>query len=789
MIWFKNSLRRKLLLTFLLSAIVPLGIATALAVRASQASVKEQVGAARADMAEQVARWLDRVIFERSLELRSVAGSGELAAAVLGMGDTAATQQMLAAVRARSNLVRSIGVYSASGALVSADGAGAAASDPSADPWFASVVGKKVPLYLGTVARSGGTFTVRISVPVQTARGDVLGVLSEELDWPAVIGSAIGRLEEEAKKNGESSLRGYVLAPDGLVLAATSAADVLTKRVTSPEVIAALTGGKRGSAVMDFFGNALVAYAPLAATTKGNGYAGFLDGKATVVLAEGEAEAFSAARRLAATLLLVAFVIVVVGGIAAWSVSGRLAQPMTEAARVAERLAAGDIGLDVPATTSADETGRLTHALRELVQYMRGLTDAANQVARGDMEIRITPKGDADQLSRAFLTLAAVNTALITEVQHITASAADGDLSVRGDGAKFTGAYRTLVEGINRTLDAIVEPISEAAAALDRLAARDLAARMQGAYRGDHARIKDALNAAAENLDRALGEVLATSHQVAAASTQIGSGSQTLADQAGQQASALEEVSSSLHELTASTRENATNAQQVMTLSEAARVNAERGGASMERLSEAMLAIKSSADATARIVKTIDAIAFQTNLLALNAAVEAARAGEAGKGFAVVADEVRNLAVQAADAARHTAGLIEEAVHSAEQGVEINTAVRAQFTEIANGITTVGTVMREMAGASEAQRHGVEQIAGTVEQMNGVTQQVAASASEAAASAEELGGQAAGLQEMVEAFTLSEADAHGRNGRGPVVAPRRGTVPAFGGARAKLATA
>jgi methyl-accepting chemotaxis protein len=377
------------------------------------------------------------------------------------------------------------------------------------------------------------------------------------------------------------------------------------------------------------------------------------------------------------------------------------------------------------------------------------------------MDIALTPKSEHDQLSQAFCTLATVNSALLTEVGRITQSASEGHLADRAEAERFTGGYRKLVEGVNRTLDAVVAPLDEASRVLDRLAQRDLRARVTGEYHGDHARIKNALNQAAENLDGALSEVLATSEQVSGASRQIGDGSQSLALRASEQAEALDKISSSVEELSGMTRSNADSAQEVTSLTYAARESAEQGGASMSRLSAAIDGIKASSDATAKIVKTIDEIAFQTNLLALNAAVEAARAGDAGKGFAVVADEVRNLAMRSAEAAKNTSALIEVAVQNANGGVAINKEVIAQLAEIISRVTQVGDVMREIAGATEQQRRGAEEISAAVKQMNVVTQEVASRSEESASAAEELGGQADGLREMVQGFELSkQAPAH-----------------------------
>ena len=245
---------------------------------------------------------------------------------------------------------------------------------------------------------------------------------------------------------------------------------------------------------------------------------------------------------------------------------------------------------------------------------------------------------------------------------------------------------------MNDTLDSVLSPITEATSVLERWAERDLRARVNGAYNGDHARIKTAMNATADALDNALGEIAGAVEQVSAAGGQIASGSQSLASGSSEQASSLEEVSASLQEMASATQANAKDAQQAKALSDETSDSVNTGMLRMGELTEAMHAIRDGSQQTAKIVRTIDEIAFQTNLLALNAAVEAARAGDAGRGFAVVADEVRTLAIRAAEAARQTTALIEEAGTRVEGGVAKNAEVLATLEAIqkrASGVSEV----------------------------------------------------------------------------------------------------
>lgn len=237
--------------------------------------------------------------------------------------------------------------------------------------------------------------------------------------------------------------------------------------------------------------------------------------------------------------------------------------------------------------------------------------------------------------------------------------------------------------------------------------------------------------------------------QTSSAAALVSAASQTLAQGASEQAASLEETSSSLEELASMTKRNTDTAQKVTSLAKKTRQAADTCVSDMQQMAGAMDAIKASSNEISKIVKTIDEIAFQTNILALNAAVESARAGEAGAGFAVVADEVRTLAQRSAAASKETAGKIEGAITNTMRGVEISSKVALSLNEIAINAREVDELAAEVAGASDEQSQGIEQISKAVMQMDAVTQTNASGAEESASASEELHAQAECMKEAV----------------------------------------
>jgi methyl-accepting chemotaxis protein/methyl-accepting chemotaxis protein-1 (serine sensor receptor) len=236
--------------------------------------------------------------------------------------------------------------------------------------------------------------------------------------------------------------------------------------------------------------------------------------------------------------------------------------------------------------------------------------------------------------------------------------------------------------------------------------------------------------------------------QISSASSQVASSSQTLAQGASEQAASLEETSSSSEEITSMTRKNAENSQSAAGLMSEVDQRVTEGNRTLGEMVESMQEITGSSDKISKIIKVIDEIAFQTNILALNAAVEAARAGEAGMGFAVVADEVRSLAQRSAQAAKDTAGLIEESIAKSNQGSQRLEHVAKVIRAITESAVKVKILVDEVNLGSQEQARGIEQISKSIAEMDRVTQANAASSEETASASEQMSAQAEALQNI-----------------------------------------
>jgi methyl-accepting chemotaxis protein len=450
-----------------------------------------------------------------------------------------------------------------------------------------------------------------------------------------------------------------------------------------------------------------------------------------------------------------------------WMVNRSIIAPLVEMTRQAAAMAQGDMARTIN-HRSNDELGMLADSFRTLLAHMGELSEAADAIGRGNLSIEVVPKSEKDLLSHAFMGMSGSLKNLLREVRALTEAAERGELGERGNALSFGGAYSDLVKGINRILETVSAPIYESQEVLERIAQRDLTARMTGEYAGDFGRIKMAVNTAAGNLHDGMVQVSSAAEQVASAAAQIAAGSQSVAQGASEQARSLGQAASSLRQMSEVTQHNVQSTGQAASLSGEAK---SASGSGMERMAEmisAMDKIRDSAQGTATIIRDINEIAFQTNLLALNAAVEAARAGDAGRGFAVVAEEVRSLALRSKEAAKKTETLIQESMQLATSGETLSKEVGTNLQHIATSVDKVSSIIAEINAAGAEQARGISSTEEAVAEVDKVTQQNAASAEESASAGEQLSSQAAELSALVAKFKINARRSGKAGGRSAV---------------------
>ena len=242
-------------------------------------------------------------------------------------------------------------------------------------------------------------------------------------------------------------------------------------------------------------------------------------------------------------------------------------------------------------------------------------------------------------------------------------------------------------------------------------------------YKDDMKLLMESINKLGRSLEKNAKNNFQNGQTLEQNSSLMTSSMNNLASKANAQAASLEETAAALEEITSITRNNTENASKMATLGQIVKKSVFTGEELASKTAGSMDEINQKVNSINEAITVIDQIAFQTNILSLNAAVEAATAGEAGKGFAVVAAEVRNLASRSADAAREIKNLVQEATVKANDGKIVSSDMIDGYKELNKNISETIHIIEDVSRASKEQMTGIEQINDAVNMLDRVTQE------------------------------------------------------------------
>lgn len=313
----------------------------------------------------------------------------------------------------------------------------------------------------------------------------------------------------------------------------------------------------------------------------------------------------------------------------------------------------------------------------------------------------------------------------------------------------------TMAKSIQRTNTFLFSYISDITEKLEQISQGNLLINVDLDYIGDFSAIKQALQSTVSSLNYTMLAINTAAEQVSAGASQIASGAQSLATGSTEQAASVEQLTVSISEIAEEATKNSIHVKEAAQYIEQVGEDVRDGNKYMKQLTEAMSNIGSASNEITNITKLIEDIAFQTNILSLNAAIEAARAGDAGKGFAVVADEVRNLAAKSAEAAKKTEELILASVATVSEGSQITGQTAQTLQNIEEKTQMIHEDMQKVNQASLEQTAAIEQIKQGITLVSSIVQENAAAAEENSATSEEMYAQAATLHERIGNFKLN----------------------------------
>lgn len=518
-----------------------------------------------------------------------------------------------------------------------------------------------------------------IGVPVLDAQGNNQAVL--------VVSISIENINEIMEESGEFGESGesYLVGSDQLLRSELrlETGQILRKKIDTEAVKLALQGQFGSKFVQDYRGNEVLStYSDLGL------YELFGVDFAWVVITDiDRAEALAPVRQMGIRILLGCLLVAVIAGLFGWWAAVRIIVPVRLMMKNLEQLADGDLSLDANQAVRADELGRMQESFLCMVTELSTRGEQLTRVAEGDMSGDVDVASECDTVGKAMQEM-------VVSLRTMTAAArriSDGDLSVE-----------------------IVE-------------------------RSGHDELGLALRHMIDNLREIIGELVSGTSTLAASVSQLSSTSALMASSAAETSSSMIQVTATVDEVRQTSEISSDRAGQVADAAEEASKYAEKGNVAtqktvagmnlikeeMDYIAESIVTLSEQGQSVGDIVDTVNDLADQSNLLSVNASIEAAKAGEHGKGFTVVAQEIKLLSVQSKQATEQIKtilGDIQKATGSAvmatergtkavHSGVELMAQSDETIRVMAESIGTSADFALQISSSSQQQLAGVEQVA------------------------------------------------------------------------------
>jgi methyl-accepting chemotaxis protein len=420
-----------------------------------------------------------------------------------------------------------------------------------------------------------------------------------------------------------------------------------------------------------------------------------------IVVEQDAAEAYAAVtniRNILIVLILIALILIIIIAI---FIANSISKPIQSMASTAKLMAEGKINQEIT-YKSRDEIGELADSFREMISFQRSMADSAELLANRDLTAEITPKSDEDVLGVAFERMLRHLREAISQVAsnaHNLNAASDQLAQASDQAGQATSQIATTIQQVARGTTQQTEAATHSAASVE-----ELRRAIENVSKGAQAQAE------------AVSKMAALTGSLSSSITQVAGNANGVSIESNKAASAAREGSTTVTE----------TIQGMETIRD-------KVGFSAQKVQE----MGNRSDQIGAIVETIDDIASQTNLLALNAAIEAARAGEHGKGFAVVADEVRKLAERSSSATKEIGSLIRSIQETVSEAV---TAMNESAAEVETGTeraSRAGTALENILKAAEAVNEQAQLAADAVGQMGSLSNELVAAADDVSAIVEE----------------------------------------------------